>query len=562
MVTATVAFVCKGVMEKSILPQRPEAKKAHVPEAKHYKPIGHRASGFTSGRCAAIFLMAQGMLISGLRRRRSQRRSRLRLTAMTASQPITAGLKVRQLMSEQESARTQRLKDMVYVKDLRAAVTSGEFALQLRGAEQPGLIDYQSLCNRLDDFVEKLERQAVDITVLPRDEAAELLSVLKSTRTRLEERVAMIATPKGDTESSGASGATGAGGAGGPVSGLLSLYLREDRTVDFQEGLSEAARFSRDLWDRLNGRGHEESKEPSAANSQSSEPLRIVEKRKLLKEAEVMLQEATLERDGLLLKAKRLEAASLSDSRALLRICEQTLRERQCRQLLANMDLLLERAAVALEADLDGAGISEWDVSGLQLKGLVVEFSMLDRQASSYAQLVAEDPEACQPLQVCADLFRLLDPEELKVLEGNAEDLLLQIGLQAEGQEEQGVQLQSLVSKIQKIIEKAKTGISFYTAGVQLLWQDVQYASSLVSKAAFMNYNLEPWEVSTLFRTVKDCATLIPFLIILIIPMTPVGHVLVFSFIQKFYPDFFPSTFTERRQNVLKIYKEIVPDAR
>ncbi len=39
-------------------------------------------------------------------------------------------------------------------------------------------------------------------------------------------------------------------------------------------------------------------------------------------------------------------------------------------------------------------------------------------------------------------------------------------------------------------------------------------------------------EVNTLRRTGKDLLTLVPFTIILIIPLTPVGHVLVFSFIQ------------------------------
>lgn len=43
--------------------------------------------------------------------------------------------------------------------------------------------------------------------------------------------------------------------------------------------------------------------------------------------------------------------------------------------------------------------------------------------------------------------------------------------------------------------------------------------------------------------------------IILIIPLTPVGHVLVFGAIQRFYPDFFPSCFTEQRQNLLQLYE-------
>jgi hypothetical protein len=43
----------------------------------------------------------------------------------------------------------------------------------------------------------------------------------------------------------------------------------------------------------------------------------------------------------------------------------------------------------------------------------------------------------------------------------------------------------------------------------------------------------QPREVRTLRRTAKDVVTFVPFIVILIIPLTPVGHVLVFSFIQR-----------------------------
>ena len=56
-------------------------------------------------------------------------------------------------------------------------------------------------------------------------------------------------------------------------------------------------------------------------------------------------------------------------------------------------------------------------------------------------------------------------------------------------------------------------------------------------------------------RTFKDIVTFIPVVIILIIPLSPVGHVLVFGAIQRFFPDFFPSVFTEQRQNLLSLYE-------
>lgn len=60
------------------------------------------------------------------------------------------------------------------------------------------------------------------------------------------------------------------------------------------------------------------------------------------------------------------------------------------------------------------------------------------------------------------------------------------------------------------------------------------------------------WDCS---RTFKDIITFIPFVIILLIPLSPIGHVLVFGAIQRFFPDFFPSCFTEQRQNLLQLYE-------
>ena len=63
--------------------------------------------------------------------------------------------------------------------------------------------------------------------------------------------------------------------------------------------------------------------------------------------------------------------------------------------------------------------------------------------------------------------------------------------------------------------------------------------------------SLKTREVLTVRRTARDVLTFIPFAIILIAPITPVGHVLVFSFIQRYFPGFFPSQFTSRRQELM-----------
>ena len=92
-------------------------------------------------------------------------------------------------------------------------------------------------------------------------------------------------------------------------------------------------------------------------------------------------------------------------------------------------------------------------------------------------------------------------------------------------------------------------------------------------------YTLSPREVSALRRTGRDLLNLVPFTIILIIPLSPVGHVLVFSFIQRsvghpltnqwtslcvsvglavshrFFPNFFPSPYTDRRQEMARYFQ-------
>lgn len=88
----------------------------------------------------------------------------------------------------------------------------------------------------------------------------------------------------------------------------------------------------------------------------------------------------------------------------------------------------------------------------------------------------------------------------------------------------------------------------------------VQYASSLLVKA-LRGETLSPREARTLARTAKDLVTAVPCVVILIIPLSPIGHVLVFSFIQRIFPDFFPSPFTERRQNLKKLYEAVAPES-
>ena len=70
-------------------------------------------------------------------------------------------------------------------------------------------------------------------------------------------------------------------------------------------------------------------------------------------------------------------------------------------------------------------------------------------------------------------------------------------------------------------------------------------------RAVLAGQTLKPREVQALRRTAWDVLIFVPFTIILIAPLTPVGHVLIFGFIQRYFPNFFPSQFSTRRQELM-----------
>lgn len=103
---------------------------------------------------------------------------------------------------------------------------------------------------------------------------------------------------------------------------------------------------------------------------------------------------------------------------------------------------------------------------------------------------------------------------------------------------------------------KLVEGALFFSRGIRLLGTDVQAACGLFARAV-AGASLKPREVAALRRTARDIATFVPFTIILVTPITPVGHVLVFGFLQRYFPGFFPSQFTSRRQELMIRYEEL-----
>lgn len=160
------------------------------------------------------------------------------------------------------------------------------------------------------------------------------------------------------------------------------------------------------------------------------------------------------------------------------------------------------------------------------------------------------------------DQALLLSDEELDDLARNVRDLTTRLGLSEEGLSGVGggLSLGMIAERTGRgardAISKVGEGAGFLGRGVRMLGADLS-ASGRIFVRALVGSTLRPREVQTLRRTSLDVLSFIPFTVILIAPISPIGHVLVFGFIQKYFPGFFPSQFTSKRQELFQKFEEL-----
>jgi hypothetical protein len=227
-------------------------------------------------------------------------------------------------------------------------------------------------------------------------------------------------------------------------------------------------------------------------------------------------------------------ARRLSKLMKRLRSVEKDLLEAEQRLRLRQLDLDMERIAMYIEYE-----IGQMDDVQDQMKLLVAEFGLLDGQIGALRRM-SEQGGGTAMLQdlddgVALNKVGLVDEDELLVVAGDVDDLLRRLGV--DEMLEETPQFSPIPKfSFSEIQQKAVDGASFYVLGTKLMASDWAYSASLIFKAAIKGQTLSPREVRTLRRAFKDTTTFIPFIVILIIPLSPVGHVLVFSFIQRFFP--------------------------
>ena len=383
--------------------------------------------------------------------------------------------------------------------------------------------------------------------------------------------------------------------------GVRSAIQMEDG-LDFRLALNESknvAEAVRQTWQRLNGASPEKEetlfklqRESKALLSLRQEAtklrggIKLVQRQKELKSAYLIrfgtsagLLEETLRADVAIAKLQKelsLKSALLEMERISLTLeSELSLTSSLVDQLLRAVEVRA-RARVQRRAttrnDAQRRATTRNDASGASARAVWRPLQRGGAQVTPPTDACVPPLRACAPqgygelesslhamvADVQAESHERVDEMELQRLERQIGFLLLQLGLTAQ---DAGTPESFSWERTREAIEvntkRAGEGLAFYSRGVKLMGEDVQLMVNMLSRAVVQGYTLRPREVKLLRRIGKDMFTLIPFVVILLIPLSPLGHVLVFSFIQRFFPDFYPSQFTESRQNIMSMYSSI-----
>ncbi|GIL75359.1 hypothetical protein Vretimale_8033, partial [Volvox reticuliferus] len=374
--------------------------------------------------------------------------------------------------------------------------------------------------------------------------------------------------------------------AGELIANRIKPALKRASEQDLLQVVQDTGSYLKGLWVRLNGgapapgrwggwRGMVADRElPRPEGTQQRSELAISRLSLDLEALEKRLQEASKKRENKLRKAGLQGRVQMAIQ--LKGLDAEVL---QLSSLLAVRTLQLEMEHVygSLEAEaldmfngLQSGGLLIRDGSTNELALLVAEFALLDEQLTLMAAALeggsaggaspGEEGAAAAVSAAAAAVAMgpaLINDEVLSKLAVEIPDMRSRVGVADQvvfgGQ---GFSLTKARLQIRESLDKVREAVTFLSRGFKLLGSDIATGVRLFLKAALGN-TLKPREVSALRRTARDLLTFIPFTIILIIPLSPLGHVLVFGFIQRYFPSFFPSQFSTRRQDIMVRYEEL-----
>ena len=102
-----------------------------------------------------------------------------------------------------------------------------------------------------------------------------------------------------------------------------------------------------------------------------------------------------------------------------------------------------------------------------------------------------------------------------------------------------------------------RSAMAFCARGFSILGRDCIEVASLFQQVFRRNEGMGPKDWALVRRVTIDVVMLVPYTIIMIVPLSPPGHVFAFSLMKRCFPNAVPSPFTAERQDIYEIYSRI-----
>lgn len=385
----------------------------------------------------------------------------------------------------QMSARIKRVRELATQKRVLNDVTAAEFALTVETQNKEETIDYDGLIGRLEKSLHTLETSHTDGLESLIDRVKCTVADLVEARNRVPESIQGASSPPVPQEvltTSAPKPKTNM------VESKLGVFVRDDGTIDWDGAIAsgkEVAKLGSELFERLNGKaesegapsiaelfGQVQEKEPVNAETIRLNAVLSQEKESMLMATDALKVLKTRLRDGRR-EGRNITAEDVQELRAL----DSRIKEQELKIRVVGLDLDMERICLTLETEL-GAAVEPNDQ-----RLLVAEVALLDKQLSALFSNLKSRNEV-------DELVALVDPDELTLLFNQVVYLKTRLGIDSAAAREMDWGTLGKVAK--ESFAKLREGLSFYGQGTKLLVNDVQYAWSLLVKAASEGYVLKP----------------------------------------------------------------------
>jgi len=218
------------------------------------------------------------------------------------------------------------------------------------------------------------------------------------------------------------------------------------------------------------------------------------------------------------------------------------LRAARARGLEALLEICLEQCSISLARELTAAATDGPRMS--ELSACVDRWCVLDERCRVLAARAAKGDEEGG----CAEALE----ETLQQVSLLASDLALTNVTETVGF--------SAKRSARQLWGGARASVAFCYRGLRITLGDVIESFGLIGRLIAGN-SLTKQDASMIRRTVADLLMLIPYTAIMVIPMSPPGHVFAFSVLNRVFPNAVPSAFTAQRQDINDIYSRVAAEA-